>query len=88
MTFVSDWHTMVEREKFADAVAICTPDRLHKVHFNVYSTLYFLSELSWIVVMVFFAINKPVCVSQEPAVAFAKKGYHVLLEKPMAVSVL
>ncbi|XP_034065222.1 uncharacterized protein zgc:154075 isoform X1 [Gymnodraco acuticeps] len=47
-----DWHTMVEREKFADAVAICTPDRLHK----------------------------------EPAVAFAKKGYHVLLEKPMATT--
>jgi len=23
---------------------------------------------------------------QDPAVAFAKKGYHVLLEKPMAVS--
>ncbi|KAK1898611.1 putative oxidoreductase YteT [Dissostichus eleginoides] len=47
-----DWHTMVEREKFADAVAICTPDRHHK----------------------------------EPAVAFAKKGYHVLLEKPMATT--
>ncbi|XP_010769097.1 uncharacterized protein isoform X1 [Notothenia coriiceps] len=47
-----DWHTMVEREKFADAVAICTPDRLHK----------------------------------EPAVAFAKKGYHILLEKPMATT--
>lgn len=25
-------------------------------------------------------------VFQEPAVAFAKKGYHILLEKPMAVS--
>lgn len=24
--------------------------------------------------------------SQDPAVAFAKKGYHILLEKPMAVS--
>jgi hypothetical protein len=23
---------------------------------------------------------------QEPAIAFAKKGYHILLEKPMAVS--
>ncbi|KAM8754875.1 putative oxidoreductase YteT [Acanthopagrus schlegelii] len=47
-----DWHNMVEREKFADAVLICTPDRLHK----------------------------------EPAMAFAKKGYHVLLEKPMATT--
>uniref|UniRef100_A0A3P8T6U4 Zgc:154075 n=1 Tax=Amphiprion percula TaxID=161767 RepID=A0A3P8T6U4_AMPPE len=47
-----DWHSVLERDKFADAVLICTPDRLHK----------------------------------EPAVAFAKKGYHVLLEKPMAVS--
>uniref|UniRef100_UPI003AAC27A3 putative oxidoreductase YteT n=1 Tax=Centroberyx gerrardi TaxID=166262 RepID=UPI003AAC27A3 len=45
-----DWSSIIEREKFADAVLICTPDRLHK----------------------------------EPAVAFAKKGYHVLLEKPMA----
>ncbi|KAM7412221.1 hypothetical protein PAMA_021934 [Pampus argenteus] len=47
-----DWRHIVEREKFADAVLICTPDRLHK----------------------------------EPAVAFAKKGYHVLLEKPMATT--
>uniref|UniRef100_A0A7N6BUS0 Gfo/Idh/MocA-like oxidoreductase N-terminal domain-containing protein n=1 Tax=Anabas testudineus TaxID=64144 RepID=A0A7N6BUS0_ANATE len=47
-----DWLSMLEREKFADAVLICTPDRLHK----------------------------------EPAVAFAKKGYHVLLEKPMATT--
>ncbi|XP_046879810.1 uncharacterized protein LOC124470113 isoform X2 [Hypomesus transpacificus] len=47
-----DWHNIVQREKFADAVFICTPDRLHK----------------------------------DPAVALATKGYHVLLEKPMAVS--
>ncbi|TNN76535.1 hypothetical protein EYF80_013185 [Liparis tanakae] len=45
-----DWHSIVEKEKFADAVLICTPDRLHK----------------------------------DPAVAFAKQGYHILLEKPMA----
>uniref|UniRef100_UPI0037E8ACB1 putative oxidoreductase YteT n=1 Tax=Semicossyphus pulcher TaxID=241346 RepID=UPI0037E8ACB1 len=49
----NDWKSIVAREKFADAVLICTPDRLHK----------------------------------EPAVAFAKKGYHVLLEKPMATNV-
>ncbi|XP_078110778.1 putative oxidoreductase YteT isoform X2 [Sander vitreus] len=48
-----DWHSIVERERFANAVLICTPDRLHK----------------------------------EPAVAFAKKGYHILLEKPMATTV-
>ncbi|KAF3696707.1 hypothetical protein EXN66_Car012385 [Channa argus] len=47
-----DWNSLLEREKFADAVLICTPDRLHK----------------------------------EPAVAFAKKGYHILLEKPMATT--
>ncbi|KAM6924617.1 putative oxidoreductase YteT [Xenentodon cancila] len=47
-----DWQTVVEREKFADAVLICTPDRLHK----------------------------------DPAVAFAKKCYHVLLEKPLATT--
>uniref|UniRef100_A0A8C2WPE0 Zgc:154075 n=1 Tax=Cyclopterus lumpus TaxID=8103 RepID=A0A8C2WPE0_CYCLU len=47
-----DWHSIVQREKFADAVLICTPDRLHK----------------------------------EPAVAFAKQGYHILLEKPMATT--
>ncbi|XP_063173536.1 uncharacterized oxidoreductase YjhC-like [Candoia aspera] len=47
-----DWTAAVEREKFADAVIITTPDRLHKA----------------------------------PAVAFAQKGYHILLEKPMAVT--
>ncbi|KAM3872412.1 putative oxidoreductase YteT [Diretmus argenteus] len=47
-----DWRGIVEREKFADAVFICTPDRLHK----------------------------------DPAVALARKGYHVLLEKPMATT--
>lgn len=47
-----DWQSMAEREKFADAALICTPDRLHK----------------------------------DPAVAFAKKGYHILLEKPMATT--
>ncbi|KAK3519113.1 hypothetical protein QTP70_016313 [Hemibagrus guttatus] len=48
----NDWHCITEREKFADAVFICTPDRLHK----------------------------------EPAVVLARKGYHILLEKPMAVT--
>ncbi|KAI1892523.1 hypothetical protein AGOR_G00134470 [Albula goreensis] len=47
-----DWRCIVEREKFADAAFICTPDRLHK----------------------------------DPAVALAKRGYHILLEKPMAVT--
>ncbi|XP_029433851.1 uncharacterized protein LOC115076472 isoform X2 [Rhinatrema bivittatum] len=47
-----DWSEAVEREKFADAVIIATPDKLHK----------------------------------DPAIAFAKKGYHILLEKPMAVT--
>lgn len=48
----NNWRCIAERDKFADAVLICTPDRLHK----------------------------------DPAVALAKKGYHVLLEKPMAVT--
>ncbi|XP_063064536.1 uncharacterized protein zgc:154075 isoform X2 [Engraulis encrasicolus] len=47
-----DWRSIAERDKFADAVFICTPDRLHK----------------------------------DPAVALARKGYHVLLEKPMAAT--
>lgn len=49
---LEDWESMAERDKFADAVLICTPDRLHK----------------------------------DPAVAFAMKGYHILLEKPMATT--
>ncbi|XP_060614723.2 putative oxidoreductase YteT isoform X1 [Anolis sagrei] len=47
-----DWRPAAERERFADAVLIATPDRLHKA----------------------------------PAVAFAHKGYHILLEKPMATT--
>ncbi|KAF7239338.1 putative oxidoreductase YteT [Varanus komodoensis] len=47
-----DWSAAAERERFADAVIIATPDILHKA----------------------------------PAVAFARKGYHILLEKPMAVT--
>ncbi|KAM9299301.1 putative oxidoreductase YteT [Gastrophryne carolinensis] len=50
--FFEDWKDAAEMEKFADAVIIATPDRLHK----------------------------------EPAIAFARKGYHILLEKPMATT--
>ncbi|KAM4014990.1 putative oxidoreductase YteT [Anomaloglossus baeobatrachus] len=50
--YFDDWREAAKLEKFADAVIIATPDRLHK----------------------------------EPAIAFAKKGYHILLEKPMAVT--
>jgi predicted dehydrogenase len=46
------YHEFLERERFADAVVICTPDQLH----------------------------------YEPAIAFTKKGYHILLEKPMATT--
>jgi len=45
-----DWREAAARERFADAVVICTHENMHL----------------------------------EPAVAFARKGYHVLLEKPMA----
>jgi predicted dehydrogenase len=45
-----DWADPLQREKFADAVIIATPDHLHA----------------------------------EPAIAYAKQGYHILLEKPMA----
>ncbi|XP_030624632.1 uncharacterized protein LOC115807665 [Chanos chanos] len=47
-----DWRCIIQRDKFADAAFICTPDRLHK----------------------------------DPAIALARKGYHILLEKPMAVT--
>ncbi|XP_066493609.1 putative oxidoreductase YteT [Tiliqua scincoides] len=47
-----DWKVAAERERFADAVIVATPDKLHKA----------------------------------PAVAFAQKGYSILLEKPMAVT--
>jgi predicted dehydrogenase len=47
---VEDWKELAEQPKFADAVVIATPDRLH----------------------------------MEPAIAFARKGYDILLEKPLA----
>ncbi|MFI2764902.1 Gfo/Idh/MocA family protein [Streptomyces echinatus] len=47
----SDWRDLLALGKIADAVLICTPDRLHV----------------------------------EPAVAFASLGYHIMLEKPMAL---
>jgi predicted dehydrogenase len=46
----ADWRELARRDRFADAVIIATPDKLHA----------------------------------EPAVAFASKGYAMLLEKPMA----
>ncbi len=46
----TDWRELAERPQIADAVAICTQDRMHT----------------------------------EPTIAFAAKGYHILLEKPMA----
>ncbi|MFW9910348.1 MAG: Gfo/Idh/MocA family protein [Candidatus Thorarchaeota archaeon] len=47
---LKDWKSIVERERFADAAIVATPDSLHA----------------------------------EPAIALASKGYHLLLEKPMA----
>lgn len=44
------WEGMAQRERFADAVLICTQDNMHVA----------------------------------PAAAFARKGYHIMLEKPMA----
>lgn len=48
-----DWEQAAERDKFADAAVIATPDGLHAT----------------------------------PALAFLDKGYHLLLEKPMATTV-
>ncbi len=45
-----DWLAAAGRERFADAVLICTPDAEHEA----------------------------------PTLAFARQGYHILLEKPMA----
>ena len=47
-----DWQPAADRERFADAAVIATPDAVHA----------------------------------GPAVALANKGYHMLLEKPMATS--
>ena len=49
---LADWRQAAERERFADAAVIATPDAVHAA----------------------------------PAVAFAEKGYHILLEKPMATN--
>jgi len=46
----TDWREPLSLKRFADAVVIATPDRLHA----------------------------------EPAIACARQGYHILLEKPMA----
>lgn len=77
--FLLDWQSVAEREKFADAVLICTPDSLHKVNICV----------MWIFCICILCIirSKTSFAPQEPAVAFARKGYHILLEKPMAVSI-
>lgn len=48
---VCDWRELAARGRIADAVLICTQDRMHL----------------------------------EPALAFAELGYHIMLEKPMAL---
>lgn len=48
---VADWRELAGRGRMADAVLICTQDRMHL----------------------------------EPALAFAELGYHIMLEKPMAL---
>lgn len=48
---VADWRELAGRGRMADAVLICTQDRMHL----------------------------------EPALAFAELGYHLMLEKPMAL---
>jgi predicted dehydrogenase len=48
----ASWEDVAAMDKFADAVVVATPDRLHA----------------------------------EPAIALALKGYHILLEKPMAIT--
>lgn len=48
---VCDWRELAERGRIADAVLICTQDRMHL----------------------------------QPALAFAELGYHIMLEKPMAL---
>lgn len=46
--FYIDWRAIVEREKFADAVLICTPDRLHKVRLvNVHMIEFFFLKSAW-----------------------------------------
>lgn len=85
--FPLDWQSVIEREKFADAVLICTPDKLHKVK-TCKCILNFMCKNLCSLYSIIFTNN--LCFSfvpQDPAVAFAKKGYHILLEKPLAVSV-
>ena len=42
-----DWRGIVQREKFADAVFICTPDRQHKV-IVVEHTCYSINQIWYI----------------------------------------
>lgn len=85
MIWSLDWQSATEREKFADAVLICTPDSLHKVNTCKCILNFTYKKLCSLYFIIF--VNSPSFVPQEPAIAFAKKGYHILLEKPMAVSV-
>lgn len=85
--FPPDWRGVIEREKFADAVLICTPDRLHKVNTSKRILILMCKQVCSLYLTISMNDLCSSFVPQDPAVAFARKGYHILLEKPMAVSV-
>lgn len=73
----SDWSEIAARPKFADAVVIATQDQLHEEPCIAFANLgYFSFFLSFATKLQFCTLNVLMC-------GFS---YHILLEKPMAVT--
>lgn len=71
LIFPLDWQSVIEREKFADAVLICTPDKLHKVNTCKCILNFMCKNLCSLYLIIFM---NGLCCSTGPCSCLCKEG--------------